>query len=384
MNIPQQTFSVGIAGATGAVGEEILYTMARRKFPIKTLKLFASENSSGKKIHNDHYGALDLESFSIDEASKLDVIFLAVGGEFSIKVAEELSKRGVLVIDNSSAFRYKPDVPLIVPEINIHAAYENNDKKKKKKLIANPNCTTAIALMALAPIHRRYKIKKIIMSTYQAASGAGAKGMQELLDGTKDYVEGKPIKNEVFAYPLPFNLIPQIDVFNNENQYTKEELKVALETKKILEDDSLRISCTAVRIPTIRAHAEAITLETSLPINAADVQELLRTAEGVRLVDDPQRKQYPMPISATRQDAVEVGRIRNNDVFGEFGLDLFVCGDQVINCALPCSPLLTSFSSSYCEALHSTPLSSLRNFCSSIDGMYFKIIDRPKLIKLMC
>jgi aspartate-semialdehyde dehydrogenase len=267
-----KSFKVGIVGATGAVGEEILAVMENRKFPVSSLKLFASEKSSGKEVTSKVYGSLKLQAFDFAEASKLDVVLLAVGGDFSLEWAEKLAEAGVLVIDNSSAFRYKDNVPLVVPEINIEAA-------KGKKLIANPNCTTAIALMALWPIHKKYKIKKAIISTYQAASGAGAPGMQELKDGMAAVVAGGKAENKVFAHPLPYNIIPHIDVFQS-NAYTKEEMKVAWESRKIMSAPDLKVSCTAVRIPTLRAHSEAITLETEKPIKADDVRDLLKSAPG--------------------------------------------------------------------------------------------------------
>lgn len=336
---------VGIVGATGAVGEEILSVMEQRNFPAKSVTLFASEKSAGKLIKSKVYGDLSLEAFSFDVASKLDVILLAVGGDFSLEWGEKLANAGVLVIDNSSAFRNREDIPLIVPEINIKVA-------KGKKLIANPNCTTAIALMALFPIHKRFKIKRAIISTYQAASGAGAPGMQELMDGMKSAVQGEQAVNKVFAHPLPYNLIPQIDVFQP-NKYTKEEMKVVWESKKILEAPEMKLSCTAVRIPTLRAHAEAITLETEEKITADEVRSILRQSPGVKVVDEPDKKLYPMPLTATKQWDVEVGRIRENDVFGEFGLDLFVCGDQVRNfCFITCIKMFDLFIYSFCEAQH--------------------------------
>jgi aspartate-semialdehyde dehydrogenase len=315
---------VGIVGATGAVGEEILGVMDTRNFPASSVTLFGSQRSAGRKVPSFNFGDLTIKEFTFEEASQLDILLLAVGGDFSLEWAEKLAEAGVLVIDNSSAFRRVDDVPLCIPEINIDAA-----KKSKKKLIANPNCTTAIALMALWPIHQKYKIKKIIMSTYQAASGAGAEGMQELKDGIKDGIEGKKIQNTVFAHPLPYNIIPHIDVFQ-ENLYTKEEMKVCWETKKIFDEQDMKISCTCVRIPTLRAHSEAITIETELDIDADDVKTLLSTAPGVKLVDDPANKQYPMPLNSQNQYDVEVGRIRNNDVFDKKGLDLFVSGDQLL------------------------------------------------------
>jgi len=211
-------FKVGIVGATGAVGEEILSVLERRNFPCSSVTLFASEKSAGKIKQSNLYGELLLQEFSFEAASALDVVLLAVGGDFSLEWAEKLADAGVLVIDNSSAFRYKDFVPLVIPEINIAAA-------KSKKLIANPNCTTAIALMALWPIHQRFKIKRAIISTYQAASGAGAPGMQELKDGMAAVVRGESPVNKIFAHPLPYNIIPHIDVFQP-NMYTKEEMKV--------------------------------------------------------------------------------------------------------------------------------------------------------------
>lgn len=327
--------SVGIVGATGAVGEEILAVMQDRNFPASTVRLFASDKSAGKVVSTAKYGELTLEAFSFEVASSLDVVLLAVGGDFSLEWGERLSAAGVLVIDNSSAFRMRDDVPLVVPEINILAA-------KGKKLVANPNCTTAIALMALWPIHQKYKIKKAIISTYQAASGAGAPGMQELMDGMASIVNGQPAVNSVFAHPLPYNLIPHIDVFQ-QNMYTKEEMKVTWESRKIMSSPDMKISVTAVRIPTLRAHSEAITLECEEKISAQDVRELLRSSPGVDVVDDPLNKKYPMPINATGKYNIEVGRIRENDVFGEYGLDLFVCGDQVNNsCHIVCAMLLCS------------------------------------------
>lgn len=317
-----KSLNVGIVGATGAVGVEILSVLENRKFPVNTLKLYASEKSSGKVIQSSVYGPLTLEPFTFESAKALDVVLLAVGGDFSLEWAEKLANAGVLVIDNSSAYRYKDFVPLCIPEINIGAT-------KGKKLIANPNCTTAIALMALFPIHQKFRIKKIIMSTYQAASGAGAEGMNELKEGMAEAVKGGKPVNKVFAHPLPYNIIPHIDVFQD-NKYTKEEMKVAWESRKIMDAPDLKVSCTCVRIPTLRAHSESITLETELPITANEVRDILKKSPGVKVVDDPLQKLYPMPLTATGQYDIEVGRIRENDVFGDKGLDLFVSGDQLL------------------------------------------------------
>lgn len=222
-----------------------------------------------------------------------------------------------------SAFRYDKDIPLVVPEIN-------GQETKKSKLIANPNCTTAIGLMALWPLHQLFGLKKIIMSTYQAASGAGQPGMDELKVGTKAVLDGGEAKNEIFAHPLPFNVIPHIDKFQD-NGYTKEEMKVTWESRKIcgLSDD-FPVSCTAVRIPTIRAHSESIIVETERPVDVVAARKALADAPGVKLVDDTSANQYPMPLTATGQYDVEVGRVRQSLIFGDHGLEFFVCGDQLL------------------------------------------------------
>jgi len=316
---------VGVVGVTGAVGVEIIDVLGNRGFPVEELKLFASARSAGKK-QSTPFGELEIEEFSLEAARACDVVFLAVSGDFALEWAEKISEGedGALVIDNSSAFRYNDDVALVVPEINAEAG-----RKSKKKIIANPNCTTAIALMALAPLHEAFGIKRCIMSTYQAASGAGAPGMSELEDGTKDYVEGKEVTNSVFAHQLPFNVIPHIDKFLDD-KYTKEERKVTWETRKIMDLPDLPVSCTCVRIPTLRAHAESITIETEKPIDLDAAYAALNAASGVTVVDDIANNLYPMPITASKKYDVEVGRIRKNDVFGDNGLDLFVVGDQLL------------------------------------------------------
>jgi aspartate-semialdehyde dehydrogenase len=234
-----------------------------------------------------------------------------------------LAEANVVVIDNSSAFRYDEAVPLCIPEINLASAMG-------KKLIANPNCTTAIALMVLAPIHSRFKIKRVIMSTYQSASGAGQEGMNELITSmiflcNEDY----GIEPKVFPHQLCCNIIPLIDVVLK-NSYSKEEMKVVWETRKILNEPVMLISCTAVRVPTLRSHCEAITIETEEPITAKEVTDILSQSRGVKVVDDPKNNLYPMPLSASGKYDVEVGRIRENPVFGNCGLDLFIAGDQLL------------------------------------------------------
>ena len=316
---------IGVVGATGAVGAEMVDVLSRRDFPVKELKLFASKRSAGKKISTP-YGEIVIEEFTVEKAREMDIVFLAVSGSFALEYARKIGEHdGPVVIDNSSAFRYDPTVSLVIPEIN-------PEMVKGQKLISNPNCTTAIAAVALWPIHKKYGLKKVIVSSYQASSGAGAEGMEELRKGTKAILANEKCPQKVFAYPLAFNVIPHIDKFL-ENDYTKEEMKVAWETRKIFgikNDDDCKISVTAVRVPTLRAHAEAITIETVEDILPSDVRELLKNSPGVDIVDDPAKLEYPMPLNASTKFNVECGRIRQSLVFGKKGLDLFVCGDQLL------------------------------------------------------
>merc|ERR1719171_395961 len=314
---------VGVIGVTGAVGKEIIEVLHNRKFPVSELKLFASARSAGKPMATP-YGEKTIEEFTLEAARACDVVLLAVSGDFALEwVPKITADGGPLCIDNSSAYRYDDNVPLVVPEINADVV------KEPKGVIANPNCTTAIALMALAPLHKEFGIKRCIMSTYQAASGAGAEGMAELEEGSKAIATGGKATNEVFAHPLPFNVIPHIDKFLDD-QYTKEERKVTWETRKIMGLPDLPVSCTCVRISTLRAHAEAITIETEKPVEMEKAYEVLNAASGVVVVDDTSKNLYPMPISASTKYDVEVGRLRVNDVFGKNGLDMFVVGDQLL------------------------------------------------------
>ncbi len=313
---------VGVIGATGAVGKELVEVLAKRRFPVTELRLFASTRSAGTK-QKTPWGEVTIEAYSLEAARSLDLALLAVSGDFAKAHARALAEAGVAVVDNSSAFRLEQDVPLVVPEVNA-AAIGNH------RLVANPNCTTAILVVALEPLRRAFGLKRVIVSTYQAASGAGAEGMAELERETRRVLlEGGPAGHEVFAHPLAFNVIPQIDSFQP-NAYTREEMKVAWESRKIMGLPDLLISCTAVRIPTFRVHAEAVTIETERPVTPEAARTVLAQAAGVKVVDDPASQLYPMPITATGQDDVEAGRIRANPVFGECGLDLFLCGDQLL------------------------------------------------------
>ncbi len=313
---------VGVIGATGAVGKELVEVLGRRRFPVTKLHLFASGRSAGTRVRTP-FGEITIEEFTPEKARDLDLALLAVSGDFAKQHAPALVAAGVTVVDNSSAFRLNDDVPLVVPEVNAGAV-------GSARLIANPNCTTAIAVVALAPLHAAFGLKRVIVSTYQATSGAGADGMAELEEETRRVlVEGAKPQAKVFAHPIAFNVIPHIDSFQP-NGYTREEMKVVWETRKIMGLPDLPVSCTAVRIPTMRVHAESITIETEKPITPEAAREVLARAPGVKVVDDVAKNLYPMPLTATGQDDCEVGRIRQNLVFGDHGLDFFVCGDQLL------------------------------------------------------
>jgi aspartate-semialdehyde dehydrogenase len=315
---------LAIVGASGAVGHELLAVLEKSSLKFDSLDLYASPRSAGTKLM---FKGQELEVKVMPEgAIDADVILASAGGSISKSQAPVWVAGGSIVIDNSSAFRYEESIPLIVPELNGDVL----DKMDWSKggIVANPNCTTAIAVMALDPIHKAYGIKRAIISTYQATSGAGAKGMQELEDQTRNALEGKPVTNSVFAHSIVFNVIPHIDSFQP-NGYTKEEMKVAWETRKIMRAPDIRISCTAVRIPTMRTHSEAITLELEKAADPNEARAILAKAPGVEVRDDPAQNLYPMPLTSTGKYDVEVGRIRSSEVF-DGGLELFVSGDQLL------------------------------------------------------
>lgn len=312
---------IGIFGATGMVGKELLKVLFDREFSIESLTLYASSRSEGKKVKTP-LGELTIENADTADFSGLDMAFFAIGGAWPKENASKVTDAGCIVIDNSSTFRYDDNVPLIIPEIN-------PDAVKDSRLIANPNCTTAIAAIPLWEIHKKYGLKKVIISTYQAASGAGNKGMAELESETKKVLDNGKAGNKVFVHPIPFNVIPHIDKFQN-NDYTKEEMKVVWEIHKIFRDDKIPISCTCVRIPTMRAHSESIVVETEKPINPDDVKDMFSSIDGVEVKDDIKNNIYPMPLTASEKYDIEVGRIRQNLIFGKHGLEFFVSGDQIL------------------------------------------------------
>ncbi len=313
---------VGVFGATGEVGQEIISVLDKLKFPVGELSLYAGK-SAGNKIKTP-YGNILIQKADLADYSKLDIALWAISGDWSKSNWVVAKESNCYVIDNSSAFRYDKNVPLIIPEINGDLLRENSSR-----IIANPNCTTAIAAIPLHIINKMAGIERIIFSTYQSASGAGNGGRKELLNETRNYLDGNKVGKNIFQYPLPFNVIPHIDKFQ-ENGYTREEMKTNWESRKILGlDDSVRISSTCVRVPVERSHAEDILVETKNPINLDEYRNELGKESMLKVSDDISNNVYPMPINTSGNYQVEVGRIRKPEVFNN-GVRMFVCGDQLL------------------------------------------------------
>lgn len=315
-------YVVAVAGATGAVGEVMLRVLEERKFPVRRLKPLASERSVGKVL-TFQGEEIKVEQLSTSSFEGVDVALFSAGAIRSREFAPAAWKAGAVVVDNSSAFRMEPDVPLVVPEINPHAIAQYTNRG----IIANPNCTTIVALMALAPLHRYSRIKRVVASSYQAVSGAGAKALEELKRQVQAWAAGEPLPVEVFPYQIAFNVLPHIDAFQ-ENGYTKEEMKLVHETRKILEDDRILVSPTTVRVPVFTAHSVSVHVETEQKIPVAKARELFAAFPGLRVLDDPANRQYPMPLFAAGQDDCFVGRIRE-DLAVPNGLNFWVVGDQL-------------------------------------------------------
>jgi aspartate-semialdehyde dehydrogenase len=315
-------YIVAVAGATGAVGEVMLQVLEERKFPVRRIKPLASERSVGKVVtfRGEEFKVEQLTTTSFEG---VDIALFSAGASRSKEFAPAAWKSGTVVVDNSSAFRMEPDVPLVVPEINPHAIAQY----RQRGIIANPNCTTIVALMALAPLHRYSRIKRVVASSYQAVSGAGAKALEELKRQVRAWAAGEPLRVEVFPHQIAFNVLPHIDAFQ-ENGYTKEELKLVNETRKILEDDGILVSPTTVRVPVFTAHSVSVHVETERKISAAKARELFAAFPGVQVLDDPANRKYPMPLFAAGKDDCFVGRIRE-DLAVENGLNFWVVGDQL-------------------------------------------------------
>ena len=312
--------NVAVMGATGAVGECFLRILEERRFPINNIRLLASERSKGKKLKfagkSYPVGVLTHDSFK-----GIDIVLASAGASRSLEFLPSAVKAGAVCVDNSSAFRMDEGVPLVVPEVNPEKIKEN------KGIIANPNCSTIQMVVALWPIHKAARIKRIVVTTFQSVSGAGQKKITELLDQTRFFLDKKKINPAEFPHQIAFNLIPQIDVFL-ENGYTKEEMKMVNETRKIMGDPSIQVNATCVRVPVLYAHSESVNIETEKHISADEVRKLLSNAPGVMVVDDPEKKSYPMPVAGEGKDDTFVGRIRQDESVKN-GISMWVVSDNL-------------------------------------------------------
>ena len=314
------SYNVAILGATGAVGTELLQLLEERNFPLKSLKLLASSRSAGRKVS---FGGEEVTVEAVSDAAfeGVDIVLASAGGTTSQKWVKAIVDSGALMIDNSSAFRMDPSVPLVVPEVNPEAAQGHQG------IIANPNCTTILMSVAIWPLHQIQPIQRVVVATYQSASGAGARAMEEVKQQTKAILAGEKPPTESFPYPLAFNLFPHNTPLN-EQGYCQEEMKMVNETRKIFNDSNLRVSATCIRVPVLRAHSEAINLEFERPFDLQAAREAIQTSAGVTLVEDWKANYFPMPIDASGQDNVLVGRIRQ-DISHESGLELWLSGDNL-------------------------------------------------------
>ncbi len=313
--------TIAIVGASGAVGQELLAVLEQRQFPVSELRLFGSERSAGRKylFSGQEY---EVQLLQHDDAFKgVDIAFVSAGAGVSRTYAEDITRFGAVMIDNSSAFRMDDDVPLVVPEVNAEDALN-----RPRNIIANPNCTTIQMVVALQAIERLSHIRRVHVATYQAASGAGAQAMKELETQYRQVLSGQEPTVEKFAYQLAYNLIPHIDVFTD-NGYTKEEMKMFNETRKIMHSD-VRVSATCVRVPSLRAHSESIWVETERPLSVAEAKEAFASAQGCVLMDEPEKKIYPMPLFLSGKDEVFIGRVRK-DLSNDNGLSFWCVSDQI-------------------------------------------------------
>ena len=315
---------LAIVGATGAVGIEMLRVLERRNFPVASLRLLASPRSAGKKL-SFRGEELTVEALTPESFSGIEIALFSAGGGISREFAPHAVKAGAVVVDNSSAFRMDPKVPLVVPEINAAEAATHSG------ILANPNCTTAITLMAVHPLHQAFGLKRIIASSYQAVSGTGAKAIEELRDQVVEITSGKPVTKEVYPHQIAFNVIPHVDSFLDDG-YTREEMKMQNEGRRIMNLPELTASVTCVRVPVYRAHSIAVTAEFERPVSLAKAREVINAAPGILLHDDPAQSVYPMPIECSGEDDCRVGRLRV-DCSLPNALTFWVSGDQLLKVA---------------------------------------------------
>ncbi len=315
-------FNVAVVGATGAVGNEMIRILEERDFPVQELRLLASERSEGKLL--DFKGKpVVVQKLTKDSFQGIDIALFSAGGGRSLEFCPAAAASGAVCVDNSSAWRMDPEVPLVVPEVNP----DDVAKHTKKGIIANPNCSTIQMVVALKPLHDFAGIKRVVVSTYQAVSGSGQKAIDELRIQTGELLNGRPAKNEVYPHQIAFNCLPHIDLFLD-NGYTKEEIKMVNETKKIMGDDNIQVTATTVRVPVFFGHSESVNVETGKKISVEKARELLSSFPGLKVLDDPSANVYPMPIDAAGQDLTYVGRIREDETI-ENGLNLWVVADNL-------------------------------------------------------
>ncbi len=317
----KEKYVVAVVGATGAVGNEMIETLEKRNFPVDKIRFFASENSAGKKLK---FRGKDITVESINENSfkGIDIALFSAGGERSKIWAPVAAASGCVVIDNSSQWRMDPTVPLVVPEVNAH------DLSWHKGIIANPNCSTIQMVVALKPVHDAARIKRVVVTTFQAVSGTGKKAMDELMKQTADLLNFREAECKVYPHQIAFNVLPHIDKFL-ENGYTKEEMKMVDETKKIMGDQSIKVTATTVRVPVLRGHSESVNIETEKKLSANKVRELLAAAPGVIVVDAPEKNIYPLPLHCDGKDEVFVGRIREDESISN-GINMWVVSDNLL------------------------------------------------------
>jgi aspartate-semialdehyde dehydrogenase len=317
-----KTFNVAVAGATGAVGQTMIKVLEERNFPVGEIRFLASERSEGKelsfKAEKIRVRKLDHDSFD-----GVDIAIFSAGGDRSLTFAPSAARAGAVVVDNSNAWRMDPEIPLVVPEVNPHAV----SGYKAKGIIANPNCSTIQMVVALKPLYDYARIKRVVVSTYQAVSGSGQKAIVELEDQVKSWAEGRTLESRVYPHQIAFNCLPHIDVFMD-NGYTREEMKMVNETRKIMEDPEIQVSATAVRVPVFYSHSEAVNVEFEQKISADKARELLSRAPGIKVIDDPFQNAYPLALDAEGQDLTLVGRIRE-DISQANGLDFWVVADNI-------------------------------------------------------
>jgi aspartate-semialdehyde dehydrogenase len=315
-------FNVAVAGATGAVGNQMIRCLEEADFPLHSVKFLASARSVGRQLRFKG-DPIAVEELKEDSFKGVDIALFSAGGATSERYAPCAAKDGCVVVDNSSAWRMDPDVPLVVPEVNPQAVVHYS----KKGIIANPNCSTIQMVVALNPIRKKFGIKRIVVSTYQAVSGTGKKAIDELFDQTRALINFLECENKIYPHRIAFNCLPHIDVFL-ENGYTKEEMKMVHETRKIFEDDSIGVTATAVRVPVFYGHSESVNVETKAAVSVREVKRVLENAPGIRVVDDPANKRYPLATDAAGQDLTLVGRIRKDESIAN-GINMWIVADNI-------------------------------------------------------